>query len=148
MATWQLYDTFRKKQVQGNGQIDLAAVTLKIAWVTSAYVPDQNAHDFWSDASANEVSGNNYTAGGNTVANVTITMNASGLVTVDGDDPATWLQDAAGFSNGRFTILYRDTGVATTSELIAYADHTTDQGNTTADLTVQLDAAGIFTSPR
>lgn len=147
---WNLYDLFRKKQAGGiAGAIDLTAVTVKCALVTNTEVPDQNLDDFWNDASANEVSGTNYTAGGNAVGTVTVTMDGAGVVTIDGDDPATWLQNASGFSNARRAILYRDTGVASTSELIAFSDaFAADKGNVDGDFSITLDAAGIFTAAR
>ena len=152
MATWVLYDKFRQKQVAGGtGSLDLQSTTqpLKVAWVTAAYTPNQNADEFWSTPQASEVSGTNYTAGGNTVSNVTVSApDAAGVVTVDGNDPATWLQSATGFNNARIAILYQDTGNPATSPLIAYADFGADQGNVSGDLTLQFDANGIFTSPR
>lgn len=148
MASWNLYDIFRQKQVAGQGQIDIDSVTIKCALVVAAYTPDQNLHDFWSDVSANEVSGSNYTAGGNACASPTVTMSGAGLVTVDANDPATWAQHATGFSNAVRAILYRDTGVGTTSELIAYSGAFTAGGNVDGPFTVQFDAAGIFTAPR
>lgn len=149
MAAWNLYDIFRRKQIHGEGAIDLDTVTIKCAFVTSGYTPNQNTHDFWNDASASEVSGSNYTAGGNTVGGITVTLSGAGLVTVDGNDPATWTQHASGFSNARRAILYRDTGTGTTSELIAYSDDFgADKGNVGGDLTIAFDAAGIFTAAR
>lgn len=147
MASWNLYDIFRRKQVHGQGQIDLDSVTIKCALVTSGYTPDQNLHDFWNDVT-NEVSGTNYTAGGNSCLNPTVTMNGSGLVTFDADDPATWAQHAAGFNNAVRAILYRDTGVSSTSELIAFSGTFTAGGNVDGPFSIQLDAAGIFAAPR
>ena len=149
MAALNFYDTFRRKEASGNGGIDLTTLTIKCALVTSVYTVDQNLHDFWDDANANEVSGTNYTAGGNTIANITDALSGAGLVTIDGDDPATWLQSGAGFSNARRAIIYRDTGTPSTSELILYSDDFgADKGNVDGDFTIQIDAAGIFTSAR
>lgn len=148
MASWNLYDTFRKNQIGGVGA-DITAGTIKIALVTSAYTVDQNLHDFWNDVSANEVSGSNYTAGGNACASQTNTMSGAGLVTYDANDPTTWSQHATGFSNARRAIIYKDTGVSSTSTLIAYSDDFgADKGNVAGDLSITLDAAGIFTSAR
>lgn len=150
---WNIYDIFRRKQDEGaSDAVNLntpGGNGIKLALVTSVYTPNQNTHDFWDDVSANEVSGTGYTAGGNLVANPAVTMDGAGLVTFDGDDPATWTEDAAGFSNARRAILYRDTGTASTSELIAYSDDFgADKGNVGGDLTIALDAAGIFTQAR
>jgi len=145
---WNLYDNTRLGQYEGNTLNYETLTTIKAAIVTSVYSVDQNTHDFFDDIT-NEVTGTNYTAGGNVVANMTVTMNASGLVTIDGDDPTTWAQHASGFSNGRRAILYNDTGTASTSRLIAFSDDFgADKGNVSGDFSIQLDAAGIFDSPR
>lgn len=151
MANWNLYDKFRQKNSSGNGGVDITTLTVKCLIVTGTYTPDQNLHDFEDDLGANEVSGTNYTAGGNAVANIVDTITGAGVVKLDGDDPATWTQHASGFSNGRRAILYVDRGgAATANELIAYSDDFgADKGNVDGDFTIQLDATnGIFTSSR
>jgi len=148
MAAWNLLDIFRRKQIHGEGQIDIDTVTVKCMLVTATYTPNQNTHDFKDDVT-NEVTGTNYTAGGNTVASVTVTVDGAGLVTVDGADPAAWAESGTGFTNARRAVLYRDSGVAATSELIAYSDDFgADKGNVGSSFQIQLAAAGIFTSPR
>lgn len=150
-VTLNLYDTFRMKQASGDGAVDLTAVTVKAMVVTGSYSPDQDAHDFADDLGANEVSGSNYTAGGNALANFTASVNAtSGLVTVDCDDPTAWSQHASGFSNGRRVIIYVDRGGASSAdELIAYSDDFgADKGNVDGDFTVQINSSGLFTSAR
>lgn len=150
MANWNLYDPFRRKQASGSGAIDLTTLTVKCMIVTGSYTPDQNLHDFRDDLGANEVSGTGYTAGGNTVANITDGLSVAGLVTIDGDDPATWTQNASGFSNGRRAILYAARGgLSSADELIAYSDDFgSDSGNVAGDFAIELDTAGIFTSSR
>lgn len=150
--TFNLYDTFREARIQGGSIFDIEAPGgngVKLAIVTNTEVPDQNLDDFWNDASANEVSGTNYTAGGNACANGTVTLDGAGLVKADFDDPATWSEHASGFSNGRRFILYRDTGTASTSELIGFTNAAaSDFGNDTGDVTATFDAGGAFDSPR
>lgn len=143
---WVVYDNFKLKQLNGNGiDLDDPAVTLKIALVTNSYVPNTATHDFFDDVNANEVTGTNYTAGGNAIASKTVTLSA-GVVTVDAADPATWVQSASGFANARYAILYQDTGgAASTDPLIAHHNFGTDVGNTAGDLTLQLAADGILT---
>lgn len=148
MASWNAYDIFRRKQLGGiTGTIDLTGVTMKCALVAAGYTPNQNTHDFFDDIT-NEVTGTGYTAGGNTVANVTVSLDGSGNITIDGDDPATWTQDAAGFSTAVRAVLYADSGVAATSALIAYSGTFTAGGNVAGPFSIQLDASGIMTSAR
>ncbi len=144
---WTLYHKWLEAQVDGGvagTPIDFDTDTLKILLVTSAYTPSQSLHDLINDAIANEVSGTNYTARGEALANKTVTE-SSGTVTFDNTVDITWLQHASGFSNARYAILYKDSGVDTTSPLIAYADLGGDKGNVGGDLTLQFDALGIIT---
>lgn len=145
-TTVNLYDTYRKNRLTPASPA--VAGTLKVALVTSAYVPNQNTHEFFSDVSG-QVAGSNYTAGGSVLASVTCTMDAAGLVTLDAADPSPFLQHASGFSNARRAILYFDTGTTGTSRLMAYsADFGADIGNVALDLTLSLNAAGIYTGAR
>lgn len=146
---WVLYDNFRLKQVRGSGQITLASITPKVMLVAAGYTPNQNTHDFRDDVT-NEVTGTGYTAGGNTLGSPTVTMSGAGLVTFDAADPATWSQNAGGFSNARRAVLYNSRGgAASADELIAYSDDFgSDKGNTTGDLSITLDSLGIFESAR
>lgn len=147
-TTLNIYDQWRDT-VADPARAAAISGTLKMAIVTGSYTPNQNTHDFWNDVSANEVSGTNYTAGGNALATPTWTMSAAGLGTFDASDPATWSQSGAGFSNGRRAIIYYDTGVTTTSTLVAYSnDFGADTGNVAGDLTITLNASGIYTAPR
>jgi hypothetical protein len=149
VTTLNLYDQWRDIAADPTRAAAVAG-TLKAAIVTAAYTLDQNLHDFWSDVSANEVSGSNYTAGGNACASPTWTgPDGSGVLTFDAGDPAAWLQHASGFSDGRRVIVYYDTGTGSTSRLVAYSnDFGADSGNVAGDFSVAFDAAGIYTSPR
>ena len=144
---WVFYGKYKEKLLTQNDTVDWddnSSTTVKLALVTSSYTPAVDTHDFWNDVSANEVSGTNYTAGGNAIANKAVSTPASGTITVDGDDPTTWSQDASGFSNARYAILYKDTGNTATSPLIAYYDMSSDQGNVAGDLTLSF-SPNIFT---
>jgi hypothetical protein len=141
---WTLYDKFRKAQFDQVDAVDLDTDTLKVMLCTSTYAPNQATDGYKSDVT-NEVSGTNYTAGGTALTGQTVTL-SSGTVTFDATD-VTWTQSASGFSNARKAVLYKDTGTASTARLIAYADFGADKGNVSGDLTLQMDAAGIITSP-
>ena len=146
-VTFTLYPKFREGLHDGNA-INFETPGgngIKCAIVTGSYT-QSDAHDFWDDVSANEVSGTGYTAGGNVMSNGAVTE-SGGTVTVDADDPATWSQNASGFSNGRRAIIYHDTGTAATSRLIGYsADFGADKGNVDGDFTIQVNASGLFTN--
>ena len=145
---WVLYGPYKEDlftQATSVDWDDNSTTTVKIALATATYTPAVDTHDFFDDIT-NEVTGTNYTAGGNACGNKSVSAPSSGVVTVDADDPATWSESGTGFSDARYAVLYKDTGTASTSPVIAYYDLTTDQGNTTGDLTLSFDAAGIFTA--
>jgi hypothetical protein len=147
-TTFNLYDQWRDI-VADPTRAAAVAGTLKLAIVTATYSVDQNLHDFFNDIT-NEVTGTGYTAGGNACATPTWTgPDGAGLMTFDSADPATWSQNAAGFSNGRRAILYYDTGTPSTSRLVGYSnDFGADAGNVAGDFSVTANAAGWYTSAR
>lgn len=149
-VTFNLYDPFRKRQIAGSGQVDLAGVTLKVMLVTAGYTVNQNTHDFVNDLGATEVTGTNYTAGGKTLANVAVTMDGSGNVKVDADDPSVWAQDAGGFTNARRAILRASRGGASSAdELIGYSAYFgVDGSNVLADFPLTIAATGLFVGAR
>ena len=110
--------------------------------VSSTYTPLATTHDFFNDVT-NEVSGTNYTAGGATLGSPTLTE-SSGTVKFDASD-VTWAQNAAGFADARYAVIYKSTGVASTSPLIGYIDFASDKGNVSGDLTLVWGVSGIFT---
>jgi len=149
-VTFNLYDIFRRKQASGTGAVNLSSLTVKCMIVTGSYTPNQNTHDFRDDLGATEVSGTNYTAGGNTLANPVVALDGSGNVSVDFDNPATWSQHASGFSNGRRAVIYVARGGASSAdELIGYSDDFgADKGNVDGDFSVAVNASGLITSAR
>lgn len=144
--TFTKYKAFAQRQFNGNA-IDFDTDTIKAALVESSYTPDQAAHDFFNDIT-NEVSGSGYTAGGAALANVTWTYNGTlGAWVFDADD-VQWTENASGFENGYRVILYKDTGTAATSPLIAYSGAMSPTlSNKNGNATVRWSADGIFSVP-
>lgn len=56
--------------------VDFLSDTIKAALTTSAYTPNRDTHEFFSDIT-NEISGTGYTAGGATLGSKTITYTAA-----------------------------------------------------------------------
>lgn len=123
---------------QGKGSVG----TFKMALMTSSYTPDADNHAFYSDLT-NEASGSGYTSGGNAVANLTITQdNTNDRANVDFDDvtfTGVSLTDVDSF------VLYEDTGTASTSTLILYAEFSEGAQTFSGDITVSPPAAGVHT---
>lgn len=151
-TTFNLFDNWRD-YVADPARSAAVSGTLKLAIFKSMTIgsSEQGAWDFYDDTTpgTNEVSGTNYTAGGNQCATPTWTGPTGGVLTFDASDPATWSQHASGFSNGRRAILYYDTGVASTSRLVGFSDDFgADLGNVASDFSVAFNASGIYTSSR
>ncbi|MEF8758330.1 MAG: hypothetical protein V5B36_00960 [Candidatus Accumulibacter sp. UW25] len=141
MATITKYSLGLKNQYNGVAVVDYDTDTIKVALVTSSYTPSQ-AHDFFNDVT-NEVTGTNYPAGGITLTSKTLTE-SSGTITFDADD-VTCATGGTTFNNARIAVLYKSTGVSSTSPLIGYIDFGSDKGNAASDLILQWHASGIFT---
>lgn len=148
------YDTFLKTQMNGGSDttgsstagsarvVDFDTDTIKVMLCTSSYVPSASGHAC-KNSVTNEVTGGNYTAGGNTLTSPTVTL-TSGTVTFDAAD-TVWTAHASGFVNARYAVIYKDTGTAATSTLIAYVDFGVDKTNVGGDFSLVFNAAGIVT---
>lgn len=133
-----IYNNAKKFLIDGT--IDLDTDTIKVALVTSSYTVDIDTHDYFDDIT-NEVSGTGYTAGGATLASKTLTVDTT-------NDRCKF--DAADVSwdpstiTARAAILYKSTGTASTSPLIAYFDFASDKSSSNAEFTITWHADGIM----
>lgn len=143
MASIAKYNKWQEQALNGTGAIDWDTDTIKVMLVNSTYTPSPTTDNFLNDVDANEITGTGYTAGGETIASISV-VESAGVSTIDGAD-VSWLQNAGGFTNARYGIIYKDTGVNTTSPLVGYIDLTTDKSNVNGDLTIQWGVSGIFT---
>lgn len=133
-----IYNSFKRDIM--NGGIDLDTDTIKVALVTSTYTPDQDAHDNFDDVT-NEVSGTNYTAGGATLASVTVSVDNTDNEGVFDAADVTW---ATSTITARGAVVYKSTGVASTSKLICYLDFGSDKISTAGDFVIQWGSEGIL----
>lgn len=135
----KLYGQFLSQAL--NKEIDWDTDTIKVALLSNAYTPDQDAHNYFDDVVANEVSGTGYTAGGNTLANKTNTYNSSTNVIVLDADDTTWSSSTI---TARYAVVY-DASPATnaTRPLIGYVDFGSDQSSSNGNFTITWDATGI-----
>lgn len=127
----------------GKGNIDYSTDTFKLMLMTTSYTPNIDTEAFRSDLSG-EASGTGYTAGGQTVDNVTITQdNTNDRAVVDFDAEVF---STVTLSNVDGAVLYKSTGVASTDVLICYIDFTEGSQQVTAnDFTVTPPAEGVLT---
>lgn len=132
------YNSF-KVDIQ-SGNIDIDTDTIKCALVTSAYTPNIDTDTKWSNVT-NEVSGTGYSAGGATLASITVTQdNTNDRGVVDAAD-VTW---STATITARAAVLYKSTGTASTSPLICYIDFGSDQTSSGGNFVIQWNASGIF----
>ena len=135
----QLYGQFLSQAL--NKEIDWDSDTIKVALLTNAYTPNQDAHNYYDDVVANEVTGTGYTAGGNTLANKTNTYNSgTNVIVLDADD-TTW---ASSTITARYAVVYDATPATNaTKPLIGYVDFGSDQSSSNGNFTITWDATGI-----
>jgi len=137
MASGLYGETF-VNALDGTAAIDLNSDTIKIMLVTSSYSPDFGAHGHKSDVT-NEVSGTNYTAGGNTLGSLSLTQ-TGGTIKFDAAD-TSW--SSATITNARGAVIYDDS--VTNDPLIAYIDFGSDFSSSNGTFTIAFNAGGIFT---
>ena len=135
----KLYGQFLSQAL--NKEIDWDTDTIKVALLTNSYTPDQDAHNYYDDVVANEVSGTGYTAGGNTLANKTNTYNSgTNVIVLDADD-TTWSSSTI---TARYAVVYDATPATNaTKPLIGYVDFGSDQSSSNGNFTITWDATGI-----
>jgi len=118
-----------------NGVFDLSADAIKAVLVKSTYSPNLSTHQYLSDLGAN-------------------TLGTAVALTFTSDTAGTYKASSPVFSNVPagtvgYVAIYKDTGVAGTSPLIALIDTATGLPVTSTgssfSITVTWDAAGIFT---
>lgn len=137
-VTAKNYGNFLLKAL--NKEIDWDTDTIKVALCTSAYVPNQDTHIYFS-AITNEVTGTGYTTGGATLGTKTITYDAGTNVTKLDAADVIWADSTI---TARYAIIYDDTpATAATKPLIAYIDFGADVISSAGTFTITWDAAGI-----
>lgn len=127
-----------------NKDVDWVADTIKLALVTSTYVPAQGTDEFWSTPQADEIAGSGgYTTGGFTLAtksrNYDSTTREEQFIAANVSVAA--LTPSAAF---RYGIVYKDTGTAGTSILLAYINFGADQNPGGLPFAIQWASTGVF----
>ena len=134
-----MYNEFKKEI----GVIDWLTATVKVMLVDNTYTLDIDAHSQIDeiDALTVEISGTGYTAGGIALANKSIARDDVNDWSVFDADDAVW---GSSTITARGAIVYLDTGVATTSTLIAYIDFVSDKSSDAGDFVVQWHTDGVY----
>lgn len=137
-----IYNKF-KQELLSSGVFSWTANTIKVILMSNAFTPNADTQNFYSDISANEIAtGGNYTTGGQALTGKTVTRN-------DGTDQITitasnvvWASST--ITNARYAVLFRDTGVAGTSPLIAAYDFGADKSSSNDNFTFTINASGLL----
>lgn len=114
----------------------------KMSLHTSTLVPDIDAHNYFDDLT-DEVSGTNYTAGGDDIGlPSSITKdNVNDRVNVIWDD-YTFVNITV--AEIRYAVIYKDTGDPATSPVVAILDFGSNQAVAGTDFLVEFDAEGAL----
>lgn len=114
--------------------------TIKVALVTSSYTPNFDTHDFFDDVT-NEITGTGYSAGGATLGSQTCTLDTT-------DDELVFDAADTSWTTASFTayaaIVYKSTGSAATSPLIAYVDFTSNRISDGGTFQITWNSEGII----
>ena len=138
MAT-VIYNSFKQKIM--NGSIDLDTDTIKVALVSSSYTPDQDTHIFFDDVTNEVGDSGTYSAGGAELANKSVTQDDTDNEGVFDADNVSWTTATI---TARGAVLYKSTGTASTSPLIAYIDFGSNQTSTAGTFTITWNSEGIL----
>lgn len=118
--------------------------TIKAALTTVTYVPDQDAHEFFSSVT-NELSGNGYPAGGVTLTGKGLSYDAATNQTRLTASNSTYTASAGNVITARRAVIYKSTGTAGTSPLLGWVDFGADTSSGTGgDLVIAWDATGVL----
>jgi hypothetical protein len=121
--------------------IDFKADTIKVSLHTSSYTPDIDAHDFYDDIT-NEISATGYTTGGETLGTkVTSQDNTDDEGVFDAADVVWTITTSA---TARYAVIYKSTGTASTSPLVAYINFGEDLSVANGTFTITWNAEGVI----
>lgn len=138
-----VFNNFKYRQLGDTSvtPINLKSDTIKLALLTSSYTPSEDNHDFYDDVSANEVAASgSYVAGGATLTVTTSQDNTDNEGVFDATDVAfTTFTGTA-----RYAVIYKSTGVSSTSPLICLIDFGSDIAATNGTFTITFAAEGIL----
>jgi hypothetical protein len=145
-GAWKVYGA--ADEAIHKGTIDLDSDHFRMVLVTATHTPDQDAHDTWSDVSANEVAaGGGYDTHGKALTQTVARTNK--VTTFDVDDQS-W---AASTITAKYAVIVKDAdnngALAAGDLLVAYCDLDTGGGSLSSSagaFSVTINASGVFTS--
>jgi hypothetical protein len=135
------------QSVLGANPVNYASDTIKVTLHSSAYTPDQDAHQFFSSVTNELATGNGYTSGGFTLISKVVSYDAANNKNIFDAGDAAWTAAGGTIGPFRYACVRKDTGSAATSPILAIVDFGANQsitdGNTS---TIIWDGTnGVFT---
>ena len=113
-------------EIGASGLLDIVAQNdlgnIKLALATDAYIPDQVAHQFYSDLTNEVISGGGYVAGGMAYTASSITVNRDDGILSDLIKAAIAVNWPASTITAAYAITYYDTGSPSSSPLLFLGD--------------------------
>ena len=142
-GTLTLFEEFAGQIGSENHVFTTGGDVIKVGLVDNVVTPTAaDATPNWSDYSVNEVgTGGNYTATGETLANQTYTE-VAGVANFDADN-IDIAQNAAGFTNAYWAIIYNDTNA--TDMAIGFVELGGPVSEVSGPISINWNASGIFT---
>lgn len=134
-----IYNNFKQRLM--TGEVDFDSDQIYVMLLSSSYAADVDTHINVNDISAYEVSGTGYVTGGTMLTGVTVMINLTTDKAILDANDITWADSTI---TVRYCSLYKQSGVANTSWLIATFDFGSNKSSSSGDFTVQWNAAGII----
>lgn len=147
MTLEKMYNDFFRRLQQNEVGNDLASVNVNVALLDASHTPDVANNASWADISTNEItnttaSDTGYTAGGQTLSNVTITADATSR-NVDFDaDNVEWTSST--IDAGYAVVYHAAPSTDADKDLIMLVDFEGEQSSQDASFTIEWDSAGIY----
>ena len=135
-----VYNNYKSLALKGS--VAILTDTIKVALMKSTYTPNIDTDIWLGDINSNETSGSGYTAGGVTLTSpvvTTDTVNDRGVLS-----GANVSYTSVTFTDARYAVIYKSTGVAGTSPLIAVIDFGITQTSNGGTFSITWNASGIL----
>lgn len=132
----------------GKGIHDLSSNTLKFGFITDAVTPSATTADpRWGAGGTTNLSTNAVATGTAWTGPVALSGVSWSIVanvpTLDATDPTQIAQDASGFTDARWLIIYNDTAAG--KQALAFLDLGSARSIVTGPLTITFNAGGVLT---
>jgi hypothetical protein len=134
-----LFNDFARQM--GDKEHDFPADGIFVALIKDTITPTvADLTPTWSDYSPHEVTGANYSANGKEITGRTW-VETAGVAVLDGND-LVWTQNASGFNNARWAIVYNTTNAADIA--IGFIDLGSNVDSTIDDVEIIWGATGVL----